>query len=236
MIDNVVVLREAWRSVLAALGVSAQDAIVVGGPPATAIGEAIPVGLSGDTSSLVTLGSGPFLRAGATPAATTLEDASIDAAMLLGAWGTSSELAEVVAEARRVLRPGGMARLGRWDLDAIMRSTPATHRSALMYRSYPSAAPSAPWNTGMGAALELAAVRARFRGVSAAAIDLPSAVLADADGYVDAVMDGLWPGVHALSVHQRTELARDIRRSLRGAIYPVVEYQPWYLVSAVRPA
>ena len=130
MIDNVVVLREAWKSVLAALGVAAEDAIVIGGPPATAIGEAIPVGLSGDAFSLVTLGSGPALRAGATPVATTLDDASIDVAMLLGAWGTPNELAEVAAEARRVLRPGGMAWLGRWDLDAIMRSMPATNRAA----------------------------------------------------------------------------------------------------------
>jgi len=236
MIDNVVVLREAWKSVLATLGVAAQDAIVVGGPPATAIGEAIPVGLSGDASSLVTLGSGPSLRAGATPGATTLDDASIDVAMLLGAWGASDELAEVVGEARRVLRPGGTAWLGRWDLDAIMRSTPATNRSVLMYRSYPAAAPTTLRNNGMGAALELAAVRARFRGVSATAIDLPTAALADADGYVDAVMGGLWPGIQALSVHQRTELARDIRRSLRGAVYPMIEYQPWYLVSAVKPA
>jgi len=236
MIDNIVALRDAWRSVLAVLGVSAQGRIVIGGPPAPSIGEALPVGLSGNTSSLVTLGSGPDIGALATPAATSLEDASVDVVIMLGAWDTVHELAEVAREARRILRPGGIAWFGRWDLSAVMQSTPTTNRSVLMYRSYPSSVAQAPQNAGMGAALELAMVRARFRSLSTETVDLPTAALASVDDYVDAVENGMWPGIERLTVVERMALTHDLRRSLRGTIFPMVEYQPWYLVSAVSSA
>lgn len=236
MIDNVVLLRDAWRSVLAVLGVAAQGAIVIGGSPAPSIGEALPVGLSGNTSSLATLGSGPDVGADATPSATSLEGASIDAVIMLGAWDTSRELDEVAREAHRILRPGGIAWFGRRDLDAVMQSTPATNRSALLYGSFPSAGARGLRNAGAGATLELAVVRARFHGISIDTVDLPTAVLSDRDDYVDAVERGLWPGIETLSVEERMALTGDIHRSLDGATFPLVEYQPWYLVSAVRSA
>ncbi len=234
MIDNVVALRDAWRSVLMVLGVSAQGRIVIGGPLAPSIGEAVPVGLSGNTSSLATLGSGPDVGASATPAATSLEDGSIDVVIMLGAWATVHELAEVAREAGRILRPGGIVWFGRRDLDAVLQSTPATNRSVLMYRSYPSSVTHVAQSAGMGFALELALVRARFRSVSTDSVALPSAALSSIDDYVDAVEKGMWPGVERLTVEDRKALTRDIRQSLRGAIFPMVEYQPWYLVSAIR--
>jgi SAM-dependent methyltransferase len=236
MFEHVLTARQAWRSVFDVFGVDASAALIVGGGPAESVADMAPLPVVDAEPRLVSLGSGPPLDAGASPTDTFLDDATIDAAVMLGSWRDPELLRTVVAECARVVRPGGIVVVGRPDADRLAGSSPSRYPSAIVARMVPrpDADPSIP-ETGPTVSVELAMVRARLRAISVTGVELPVAVLASADAYVDAVLDGLWPGIEGSTANDSQELVSVIRDMLKHEEFPIVERQPWLLASGTRP-
>ena len=235
MIENVVALREAWRTTLAGIGVGQDVAVVVGGPPAEAIAEAVPMAVADEVAGLAILGSGPSLAADATPSSTGLPTDTADAVMMLAAWRSPEELRSVVAEARRVLAPGGRLILGEVDVDALLTATVATRRSSLLYRRYRSPILASLPGDRPVAAPAFALLRGGFGSIESATVDLPVGVFSTPGAYVEAVLAGVWPGIGIVPPHERTALEGEILESLRGTAFPLTEYQPWSLAYGIAP-
>ena len=100
-------LSDAWTDVLAQFGIGDDLSIILGGPLAERFGSSVPFAVADEVAGLVSLGGGPILDDEASVLDAILPDDSVDAVVLVDAWRSPSELRAVVAEARRICKPGG---------------------------------------------------------------------------------------------------------------------------------
>jgi hypothetical protein len=236
MIDNGLVLREAWRSAFATLGVGDGDAVVMGGPGAEMIAEVVPLGVVDAVSGIVSLGASPSLDPSAGVSSTGLPAGSIDVVVMLSGWRDPVALGSVAAEARRIIRPGGAAHLGVVDIDALVDTPIARRTSSLLYGPHADAifGTRVP---GVGvAAPALLLQRSGFRSVRASSIDLPLGAFSDVDAYLKAVRGGLWFGIDRVTAHERDRVLEAARRWSSGSEFPMIEYQPWRIASGTAAA
>lgn len=224
-------LRHAWDETLAEMGF-VSGSVLIGGPLADRIGEAVPIAIADEVASLVVLGDGPPLADDATPTATGLPAGSMANVLMLAAWDLDSGIAPVVDEARRVVAPGGSVWLGRRNVDAMIHATPTRLRAALLYGRHPDRVREALASESV-APTELGLVRGGFRSIESWDYDLPVDAFPDAASYRAAVEDGMWLGIDRLSESERSAILGALDRSLRDEEYPIVEYQPWTLVRGV---
>ena len=236
MTASSLVLREAWEQLLPRLGAGSSGAMLVGGPLAEPIGEAVPIAIADEILWLVVLGEGPILPDGATVGATGLDDRSLASVVMLQAWDSAEQLTVVVSEAHRLIEPGGTVWLGRLDLDMMVESTPATRRSSLLYDRHAGAIREALDGDRSVASTELALVRRGLRPIESWRMDLPVAAFDDADSYLAAIDGGLWFGIDRIGVAERSALMDAVAASLDPSDFPLVEYQPWVLASGRRPS
>ena len=236
MTASSLVLREAWEQLLPRLGADGSGGMLVGGPLAEPIGEAVPIAIADEILWLVVLGEGPVLPDGATVRSTGLDDASLASVVMLEAWDSTEQLTAVAAEAHRIIEPGGTVWLGRLDLDMMVESTPATRRSSLLYDRHARAIMAALDRDHSVASTELALVRRGFRPIESWRMDLPVAAFDDGDSYLAAIEGGLWFGIDRIGVAERTALIDAVAARLDSSDFPLVEYQPWVLASGRRPS
>ena len=81
--------------------------------------------------------------------------------------------------------------------------------------------------SGSVSPMSLALLRGRFGAIETSRVLLPVASFADADSYIGAVLAGMWFGVEDLSMAEKAQLERDLRKDLREELFPIVEYRPW---------
>ena len=225
MLEDALALHEAWTNRLSGFDLADTRTLVMGGVAAELTSESFPMPVADAVEGLVTLGKpAPALGDDATPSATGLAPASIDACVLLEAWSSPGELDAVVIEARRITRTDGQVWLGEVDIETLVAGTAGTQRSAAFYRAR-GEAPVA--RSGSVSPTSLALLRGRFGAIETSRVLLPMASFADADGYIGAVLAGMWFGVEDLSVAEKAQLERDLRRDLREERFPIVEYRPW---------
>jgi hypothetical protein len=225
-------LRHAWEATLADLDLM-DGSVLICGPLADRIGDAVPIAIADEVASLVVLGDGPALPDDATVVATGMPDASIGDVFALAAWPDTSGIAGVVAEAKRIVRPGGSVWLGRRNVDAMVHSTPATLRSSMLYARHPDRV-RALLATESVAPTELALVRGGFAEIESWDRSIPVGAFSDAASYRAAVEDGMWLGIDRLSESERSDILTTLDRDLREAEFPLVEFQPWTLARGVR--
>ncbi len=226
-------LRQAWETTLAEMGLTG-GSILIGGPLADRIGDAVPIAIADEVASLVVLGEGPPLADDATVIATGLPDGSMHGALMLSTWKDSDEVASVVDEARRVVRSGGTVWLGRRNVDAMVESTPSALRASMLYRRHPDAVHET-LATESVAPTELGLIRGGFRGIEAWDQEVPVDAFPDAAAYTAAVEQGMWLGIDLIDDAERAVVLAELADDLRGAEYPIVERQPWVLVRGTRP-
>lgn len=229
-------LIEAWSASFETLDIPTGSRVLLAGPDVEGLALEIGAPISQASFDLVMLGSGaPEVPDQATAAATGLGDGVVDVAVMLSAWDGPVQLAVMVREAVRVVRPGGLVILGEPDASAL-DSAPAVFRSALLYQRFPEIAVRQAERTLPGSAIGVEAVRAGLNPVTLDPLAVPIAVLADVDSYVEAVRSGLWPGSDLLDDVALDGLLRELRMSLSEPTrFPVVDYQPWWVARGVRP-
>lgn len=212
----------------------AGGSILVEGPLADRIGDAVPIAIADEVASLVVLGDGPPLADDATPTATGLPDGSMTGALILGAWDRPRAIPALVDEARRVVAPGGSVWLGRRNVDAMIHSTPSTLLASMLYARYADAVREA-LDTESVAPTELGLVRAGFRSIESWEYDIPVDAFADAESYRTAVESGMWLGIDLIGDTERSRVLALLDDHLADADYPLVEVQPWILACGIRP-
>ncbi len=225
-------LRSAWESSLAEIGIVA-DSVLIGGPLADRVGDAVPIAIADEVASLVVLGAGPMLPDDATVEATGLPDASVASVVMLDAWDDAAGLADVVTEARRIVAPGGTVWLGRRNVDAMVQSTPSIMRAALLYARHPDQIRGLLGSESV-AETEMALLRGRISAIESWDHRLPVDAFGDAAAYRAAVLDGMWFGIDRISDAERAAVLAALDDSLDDAEFPVVEYQPWTLAHGYR--
>lgn len=207
--------------------------VLIGGPLADRIGEAVPIAIADEVASLVVLGDGPPLADDSSTVATGLPDGSVESALMLAAWDDVRDIGAVVAEARRVVTPGGSVWLGRRNVDAMVHSTPTTLRSARLYSRYPDRIRSILASESV-APTELGLVRGGFSSIESWDYELPVDAFGDARSYRLAVESGMWLGIDRIAEAERLALLNELDEDLRSVDFPLVEYQPWTLARGSR--
>jgi SAM-dependent methyltransferase len=230
-------LLEAWESMLAGLGVEAEEHVLLGGPGAENLAIELGAPVADATGSLVSLGlEAALLAQSAVPFATELPTDSFDAVVMLSAWESPTGVGPVVREAARLTRPGGSVWVGDMDGHALVRATPATYPSALLYMAHPEIGAEVAAACQPSSLLGVEMVRAGMRAVTSDGVELPIAVLADGPEYIEAVRAGMWPGVESVSADDVDDVLSALRLELVPPIrFPFVEYRPWVMVRGAQP-
>ena len=227
-------LRDAWLSTLAELGAAEESDTLVVGPYADSIANQLPAPTGDTTPTVSTLLVTPVPE-GATPTATGFPDGSFDSAVALSAWDGPAGVFDVVAEAVRVVRPGGTVWLGEIDARGLTESMPAARRYGFLYQTEQSIADEAQFRFRAADGLGVDAVRAGLRDVVESRADLPAAVAASAAEGVEAVRSGIWPGTALLDGVAMDRVLAQVDASLQPPIeFPIVFTLPWIVVRGRR--
>jgi SAM-dependent methyltransferase len=236
MYETRAALRDAWQDVLASLGTTGNERVLVAGRNVEVLAEELPVPTADVVAGLAVLGPEMMaIEAETSASATGLADATMDTVAMLSAWSDPAEVGPVVAEAARVVRPGGTVWIGEPDLDVLTRSMPAAYRAGLLYRAHPHVAADVRGRVQASSVLGVEMVRHRLRDVTAFKRDLPLLAVADPDEAVEAVRSGIWPGTGMLSAEELDDLLDAVRVSLQPPIrFPVVDLEPWTLLRGRR--
>jgi hypothetical protein len=231
-----IALKDAWQDVLASLGTAGNERVLVAGRNVEVLAEELPVPTADVVTGLAVLGPEAMaIEAEASASATGLADATMDIVAMLSAWSDPAEVGPVVAEAARVVRPGGTVWIGEPDLDVLTRSMPAAYRAGLLYRAHPHVAADVRGRVQASSVLGVEMVRHRLRDVTAFKRDIPLVAVADPDEAVEAVRGGIWPGTGMLSAEEVDDLLDAVRVSLQPPIrFPVVDLEPWTLLRGRR--
>lgn len=234
MYETRIALRDAWQDVLASLGTAANERVLVAGRNVEVLVEELPAPTADVVAGLAVLGP-EAMALEPEASATGLADAAVDTVAMLSAWSDPAEVGPVVAEAARVVCPGGTVWIGEPDLDVLTRSMPAAYRAGLLYRAHPRVAADVRGLAQASSVLGVEMVRHRLREVTAFKRDIPLLAVADPDEAVEAVRGGIWPGTGLLSAEELDDLLDAVRASLQPPIrFPVVDLEPWTLVRGRR--
>lgn len=236
MYETRVALRDAWQGVLGSLNTTGNERVLVAGRNVEVLVEELPAPTADVVAGLAVLGPEAMgLEPEASAAATGLADAAVDTVAMLSAWSDPVEVGPVVAEATRIVRPGGTVWIGEPDLDVLTRSMPAAYRAGLLYRAYPQVATDVRGLVQAPSVLGVEMVRHRLKDVTAFKRDIPLLAVADPDEAVEAVRGGIWPGTGMLSSEELDGLLDAVRASLQPPVrFPVVDLEPWTLLRGRR--
>ena len=229
-------LRAAWRDLVASLGVADGGRILIAGRNVDVLVDELPAPTADVGPGLAVLGPEPMaLDPAASSSATGLADAAVDTVAMLSAWSDAVEVGPAVAEAVRVVRPGGTVWIGEPDLDVLTRSMPATYRAGLLYQRSPSIAARVRERVQAPSVLGVEMVRQRLKDVTVFTRDVPLLAVANAAEAVEAVRGGIWPGTEMLSPEDLDDLLEAVRASLQPPVrFPAVDLEPWTLVRGLR--
>lgn len=229
-------LRSAWRDLVASLGVADGGRILIAGRNVDVLVDELPAPTANVGPGLAVLGPKPMtLDPAASSSATGLADAAVDTVAMLSAWSDAVEVGPAVAEAVRVVRPGGTVWIGEPDLDVLTRSMPATYRAGLLYQRSPSIAARVRERVQAPSVLGVEMVRQRLKDVTVFTRDVPLLAVANAAEAVEAVRGGIWPGTEMLSPEDLDDLLEAVRASLQPPVrFPAVDLEPWTLVRGLR--
>jgi hypothetical protein len=229
-------LRSAWRDLIASLGVADGGPILIAGRNVDVLVDELPAPTANVGPGLAVLGPEPMaLDPAASSSATGLADAAVDTVAMLSAWSDAVEVGPAVAEAVRVVRPGGTVWIGEPDLDVLTRSMPATYRAGLLYQRSPSIAARVRERVQAPSVLGVEMVRQRLKDVTVFTRDVPLLAVANAAEAVEAVRGGIWPGTEMLSPEDLDDLLEAVRASLQPPVrFPAVDLEPWTLVRGLR--
>lgn len=223
-------LREAWIATLTELGAAEGNDSLLIGPYAESLADQLPAPTGDTTPSVATLFVTPVPE-GAVPTATGFPESSFDSAVALSAWETPAGVADVAAEAVRVVRPGGTVWLGEIDARALTGSMPAARRYGLLYRNHPPVAEAERFRFRAADTIGVDAVRVGLRSVTETRTDFPVAVVDTRAEAVEAVRSGIWPGLELLDSIAVDELLVRVDESFEPPErFPFVFTLPWILV------
>jgi hypothetical protein len=229
-------LRAAWRDLVASLGALDGGRILIAGRNVDVLVDELPAPTANVGPGLAVLGPEPMaLDPAASASATGLADAAVDTVAMLSAWSAAVEVGPAVAEAVRVVRPGGTVWIGEPDLDVLTRSMPATYRAGLLYQRSPSIAAKVRERVQAPSVLGVEMVRQRLKEVTVFKRDVPLLAVGNAAEAVEAVRGGIWPGTEMLSPEDLDDLLEAVRASLQSPVrFPAVDLEPWTLVRGLR--
>jgi hypothetical protein len=229
-------LRAAWRDLVASLGALDGGRILIAGRNVDVLVDELPAPTANVGPGLAVLGPEPMaLDPAASASATGLADAAVDTVAMLSAWSAAVEVGPAVAEAVRVVRPGGTVWIGEPDLDVLTRSMPATYRAGLLYQRSPSIAAKVRERVQAPSVLGVEMVRQRLKEVTVFKRDVPLLAVGNAAEAVEAVRGGIWPGTEMLSPEDLDDLLEAVRASLQPPVrFPAVDLEPWTLVRGLR--
>lgn len=236
MYETRVALRDAWQDLIASLNTTGNERVLVAGRNVEVLVEELPAPTADVVAGLAVLGPAAMaIEPEASAVATGLADATVDTVAMLSAWSNPVEVGPVIAEAARVVRPGGTVWIGEPDLDVLTRSMPAAYRAGLLYRAHPRVAAGVRGLVQASSVLGVEMVRHRLRDVTAFKRDIPVLAVADPDEAVEAVRGGIWPGTGLLSAEELDDLLDAVRASLQPPVrFPVVDLEPWTLLRGRR--
>ncbi|MFQ5949020.1 MAG: methyltransferase domain-containing protein, partial [Acidimicrobiia bacterium] len=160
-----------------------------------------------------------------------------DLVVLRHAWDSRPGLNEILAQARRVLKPGGVAVTAELDFDRLLNSSTHLYPSRLQFLAHPELADAMADRFVDPADLNIELVRHGFRYVSGFDVDEEAGTFPDHRSYLEHVRSRGWRTFPELSDEQVEALLVELGRVLPriAPLGEVTEREPWQVAHGSKP-
>ena len=168
----------------------------------------------------------------AQPHATGLAEESFDAAILRHAWNDQAGLADVLAEAHRVLKPGGGVVVADLSADVLLEAPPTRYVHRLVTLADPQVGTAIEHRHCNGMQLTLEVVRAGFDDLLKYERDIDLGDFSQ-EGFLDLVELGELRGMEMISdPDERDRVIESVAAALPSVVPlgDVSVREPWYAV------
>lgn len=227
-----------WSELIVNLDLPASGEIFLAGDGAADIELPIGAGQRFDTGSVVLVTRGAAPSEDATAAATGLEANSLDLVVLRDAAGSVANLAAVLAEAYRILKPGAGILVTEFDAATLLDSPPQRYPQVLLSNLHPQVGEYLRSRHPRQMDIAMALVRAGFRDGDAYTLDFPIGHFRDYDAYRDSVAVEGWRGMDQISAEDLDALLDQLPQLMKS-VAPAGEFfdvEPITVARGYKPA
>ncbi len=221
MLDLVALEAAVWSDVTRAAGIEMEGTVVVRGPGAHQVGDAL---LRLGVTTVIADES----RLGPDPTEFARND-SVDGVVMLHAWSSPSAVDRAAAIGVAWLRRGGTLVLAELDMARLRSAPPSRYPAALFYAMHPEIAATLAMRSATSLQLAMAGVRAGLRDKTALEFDRPVGVFRTPAEHRAGIEFGSWRGLEMLD-SRRYGAVVDAAAALEVEEWPLAELEPWIAV------
>ncbi|NNC91602.1 MAG: methyltransferase domain-containing protein [Acidimicrobiia bacterium] len=226
-----------WSDLIVNLDLPPSGEILLAGDDVARIELPVGAGQRFDLGNLVLVTRGEAPPEGGTATETGLDADRLDLVILRDAAGSIDNLRRVLAEAYRVLKPGGGLMLTEFDAATLLDARPQQYPQLLLSNMYPQVGDYLRLRHPRAMDIGMSLVKAGFKDGDSYSLDFPLGHFTDHQTYADSVAVEGWRGMDQLSAEELDHLLEQLPELMKS-VAPAGEFddvEPITVARAYKP-